>query len=760
MLVRVADAAALNPVLRLVREDTPAAVFVHTGAGLLALAAGSTAVLWLRREDLAGLNLGRELFRERSLRVVAVAQADVADALRDDAPDLYDWMTQRLDLTQDPPGWAVDTVRAILSLGVVRISWIGGNAPDATLRAARDWPIARASAQGSWTELRAAAAAPGWRIWEGVRSPWDEARVRYAEALEGAEGAPVLERPALDLPGWWRVHADVAAFEVAPEGDWEAAIEAGFEPEALGLATREEPAWGADVPAEARGVALRLMGPQIRVLEPDVFLQAWREEGARVAEAVTAGGWPVLGCMPTLFDAEIAEGPLADAMYRLSEHAASFLVERAAREGRAPRARVEAMVDARHLDIATEWLPSVPTGVWKDLLTILAREGEAIWTDIAEIEALLGRADGDPGLVAAVRFRLGQARFDAMDLQGARRELRAALAVEISPERSFEIGLLDAQVTDRIGPMIEAQATVGTLADRARKWDDDIREARTRPFLGFCALRAGRRAQLATVLGEVPTLLSRYLVTLLSVLELDVGGNTSLLHPLVHRQGRLGRVAAARLNGALPDAASPRVGHILSESPEFRDSITSAIEAHVAASRLAGDTLGEVLASVLSTRDDAFEADLPTARHYARIASRLGAARGEPVFSVPATVILAITGLRLRLSDVFEHLDTAWQGCQTTTDPDLRAAVVSVVVPLLHSTPDPRVPRMLAETLDFADRYPDEESAWVRPRMIKLAEDALAEARRQLHRARSQRDEAMVKRWKVAERKLRDIAGS
>lgn len=108
-------------------------------------------------------------------------------------------------------------------------------------------------------------------------------------------------------------------------------------------------------------------------------------------------------------------------------------------------------------------------------------------------------------------------------------------------------------------------------------------------------------------------------------------------------------------------------------------------------------------------------------------------------------------------SDLLQRLEEAWAAVHRTSAPRLFTQLGELLVPVLQSTPDPRVPRILAETLDLAARYPDDDSAWVRPRMLKLTEEALAEARRQLHRARSLRSDAEVKRWKTSERKLRAI---
>ncbi len=794
VLVRIADASALGRVCDIVRANEAAAVFCPNAAAVLDLPPRSTAVLWLRPEDLPGLNLARELFRERSLRVVIVAISPEADLLRDEAPDLYDWIAHRFDLSAEAPEWVVANVRAALTLGG-RISWWGPGPVDAALRTAHpSWDIHRADATASWTELLEAAHKPGWRVWEGARYAWHETRVRWAEATVGAAGAAILDRPGLDLPGWWRIHQEVVAIEAASDTDWGALLASGAEPEALGRAVAvlpEEPAWARAWPLspERAACAARLTGGRLRALDPAAVEAERRGVVEELAGELGRGEWPAIPLLPVLGPSgqDLDVRAIVEGIGRLSEHSTSFLIERAIRDGVGLRERIEAAVDAGHLDVANDWIPSLPVTtpaerVWRGLLELLVKEGEATFEDVPALEGLVEEADatGDAAVRAAVRYRLGQALNDAGMASRALRALRGGYDLQPRPDSKLEIRLAEANVLEQLVSVGERQEQVNRALSEASAGGDEVRAAKLQLIRWGLSHAIGRRAEASRWESNYLAACEKHLLEPHPPFEaaaVSAGARARSAEPWAARQGRAARMAplagdirAARTEVAdtlarISEGGSPRLRTVmLTEvlagwSARGRDVDPGAVALRLLGeSELVGDVRAAALGHAwLGARALVVSDWAEVRRHFGKAAATFRA-RGESRIALTFLRGLALAAVSTDSRDLAaKWSEEAWQLCRDMTDPDARGGVVELFVPLLLPSADPRIPKLLEETLAYADKYPDDESAWVRPRMLKLAEESLTEARKNLHRARSTRDKEAARRWDVLERRLEKL---
>ena len=329
------------------------------------------------------------------------------------------------------------------------------------------------------------------------------------------------------------------------------------------------------------------------------------------------------------------------------------------------------------------------------------------------------------------------------------------------------MGLLEAEVTHRIGPTSEAVAAVRALASWAVERGDEVREARCLGFLLGFAEGTGDYADREAFRVRPSRVAVRHL-TLFKDLIGSIQGPlaASVVDDAKVRQGRLGQAASMvgiEPECRLPEHLSPKRAHFADELRYGVARVVSWTEPQHNAGRLrrasdaVGDTFGATLADIMNAKIAASESRWEDVRLSAERAAVVAEARGEWAFAGGMRVIQARASFATGRDDLLQRLELAWAAVHRTSAPGLFTQLGELLVPVLQSTPDPRVPRLLTETLDLAARYPDADSAWIRPRMLKLTEEALAEARRQLHRARSMRLDAEVKRWKTSERKLREI---
>jgi hypothetical protein len=202
------------------------------------------------------------------------------------------------------------------------------------------------------------------------------------------------------------------------------------------------------------------------------------------------------------------------------------------------------------------------------------------------------------------------------------------------------------------------------------------------------------------------------------------------------------------LRGRVEAAESILSRYIKTDPTQARD----AARLMLADARAVGDQRSSATAEVVLT---SLESD--SKQVYALYSTALATflQRGESGYAAQAMVGQAMTTFD-RVTRMARS-EGAWRLCQTTTNPELRGHLTDQLVLLLLPQADPRIPKLFEETLAYADKYPDDESAWVRPRMLELAEESLAEARKNLHRARSTRDKEAARRWDVLERRLEKL---
>jgi len=180
---------------------------------------GSLVLLGVGPGSTTWLNQNRPLFSLRRLRVVLWPSPALGGlpALREAAPDFFDWISQVVGLPESPPGFAVAGLRAAAQHWP-GVAWGGGDLDEALTAAGLGQGI-RLNAETRWPQLpRLVREAPeGPLVWPGVddrRARW---RVEWALAETGRAGLSVLEQPTTEAPGWWPVHGQPMRWEEASD---------------------------------------------------------------------------------------------------------------------------------------------------------------------------------------------------------------------------------------------------------------------------------------------------------------------------------------------------------------------------------------------------------------------------------------------------------------------------------------------------------------------------------------------------------------
>lgn len=181
-------------------------VEVYTEASELStLRPGSTAVLVPSVEDAALLNMTRELFSQRALRVVLFCEREVSEALRRGAPDFFDWISLVVECPPQVPPFVVAGIRAAVKARAPGLAWIGEEeAPTETMRVAFKEALQQATTFCD-VDLRAPfkvlvddirQAEKKW-IWARGEHPSLVRRFRWALAEAGRKQRAVLVTPEM-----------------------------------------------------------------------------------------------------------------------------------------------------------------------------------------------------------------------------------------------------------------------------------------------------------------------------------------------------------------------------------------------------------------------------------------------------------------------------------------------------------------------------------------------------------------------------------
>lgn len=786
----------LGWILRVVRAHDPGAVVTFDARGLLTRPRGATSVHWLRVDDLATLNLGRELFRADEARVVFVATPEVFTALATKAPDLYDWISHRIDGTMLPPAFAVANVCAALAMpGPPRLSWWAGD-PTPTLAEARpEWGVHVLRGDAPYEELRRSARLPGWRLWEGVKFAWHEARIRWAEAEAGAAGAAVLVRPALDLPGWWRVHGEALDLDarVRDGGDVVGPVEADLEPEALGLPTPglAQAPWSARMDLEhlwgpwtglppATGdevvpddvewtddvtwALARPVGLELRAGDPERVVQARAREAAAVEGLLAARRWPWgprLGSWATATGGE--EATLRDALRRLWCWQASFAVERAIRSGVCSGERIDAVTADSHWDVARAWLAGEPPGTaleqaWARLRAARAREYGAWEEDIPALRELV--EEEDPTLRRAAALTLAK----VLDDVGRPKEAEPLLEVVRSLDSVDPAPWKDRGVARRVArrfvpgreliPLWEAE-----LAE-ARRVGDVVAGGWLGADVGALHAWAGREAHARLRRVAALVVLGREVAE--QAIEQDAGWRTEDLSRHQALEGKLALVTRVPRRGrdltrwvAEVVVESPVAGDLppSTQTGAFWESVRAAWAAAadglpgvawsrwMETRRLAEGASDKWQLALCHLLRSSFGFDLAQDDEALMGAREQLASPLLPECSRPVALAL-VWYLGSDADSRAQHADPPWAAVEllaTVTDPLHWTAVAIPFVPYLAARRDPRAVRLLSDALTRAVRFYDDASRTALPSLLTLGDQSLAQLRKDLHRAKSTR---------------------
>lgn len=95
--IRQARPDRLAEVCEVLCAVDPDLVVVEHARDLPSCVPGSLILLRLRAEDLDWLNINRPIFAQRGWRVVIWAEGDLSVQLKFFAPDLWDWVSHRID---------------------------------------------------------------------------------------------------------------------------------------------------------------------------------------------------------------------------------------------------------------------------------------------------------------------------------------------------------------------------------------------------------------------------------------------------------------------------------------------------------------------------------------------------------------------------------------------------------------------------------------------------------------------------------------
>lgn len=179
-----------------VRWLGPAATVATDVATLEGAPAGSSVLYVFREGDGPALNFARDRLKARGLRVLLWVREELLWVQRATAPDFDHWL---LGEVRGPTAPA----EALRQLdGHERVAWIRGDPGDldAALDALDLRRVTQRASGVAFSVLLDAALQPGVKLWYGVDTELDAARV--ALAMAGAEGPAVWVEPAVEVPVW------------------------------------------------------------------------------------------------------------------------------------------------------------------------------------------------------------------------------------------------------------------------------------------------------------------------------------------------------------------------------------------------------------------------------------------------------------------------------------------------------------------------------------------------------------------------------
>jgi tetratricopeptide (TPR) repeat protein len=296
LLVDHARPAMLGELVRALLPMHPE-LEVHTEVQrVLDVPHGSTLVLVPRAEDADWLNINRPVFAQRELRVVLFCDTETSIALARQAVDFFDWISHRVECPNRPPRFAVEGLRFALAARAPGIMWWGGDL-EATFAAARPrGKLHKVSAARPYGEVLAEVRAHrrAWIAFSDVNSPFRLRHVRWALAEAGHRTRAILVEPTVSSPGWWQMHAHIAAPSEAraelekagtPFPGRLAALNE-FEPEAIKLMQfyLENGFTAATLEAMHMGVPLPELKP----------IRSWEEIGQQFASRMLRGEAPIV----------------------------------------------------------------------------------------------------------------------------------------------------------------------------------------------------------------------------------------------------------------------------------------------------------------------------------------------------------------------------------------------------------------------------------------------------------------------------------
>lgn len=186
--------------------DHPEVTLVARAARLDDVPDGATVIMVPRIEEVDWLNLHRPLFADRALRLVLFCDGRTSAGLALRAPDLFDWISHRVECPPAAPSHAVAGLRAAVQLSIPAVRWDGLEPELSQVLAdavgGRLHPFIPTSYDELVEELRRTCSGPEWTCITPT-SHLEVGRIRLALA-EARRSRPVLLISfPLEAPGWW-----------------------------------------------------------------------------------------------------------------------------------------------------------------------------------------------------------------------------------------------------------------------------------------------------------------------------------------------------------------------------------------------------------------------------------------------------------------------------------------------------------------------------------------------------------------------------
>lgn len=251
-LVDQARPERLGELVRALLVDHPELDVIVDPSLIHGLERGSTIVLIPKPEHATYLNGIRPAFSHRDLKVILFCDRETTIALKNDAPDFFDWISKHQECPDGPAHHAVLGIRAAVLADVPGIHWTGSDSdvasvwsaiskafPGETLR----WIMPDRGYEAMTDEIREAG--KGWVACR-ARAETPVRRFRWALAETGKRTRAVVVDVAHAAAGFWPVHDRLMSIEEARIVLSEAgathpiclAAMVGLEPEAVELAGR------------------------------------------------------------------------------------------------------------------------------------------------------------------------------------------------------------------------------------------------------------------------------------------------------------------------------------------------------------------------------------------------------------------------------------------------------------------------------------------------------------------------------------------